>query len=501
VRKSTFFFLFSMVMLTSCEPTGRTPETVVIVSLDTTRRDQVSVYGHPLRTTPSLEALADDGVVFDQAIAVHTNTAPSHASMLTGLYPPAHGSINNGVPIFKGVPTLGETLSRHGFATAAFVSGKTLKAEVCGLERGFSLYDDRFEGWERRACATLRLTTRWLRRQNPQQPVFLFFHLFDPHFLYSPPPEFGSFGLDGRPIPPEPLTVDKLRQETQRDNRLWQQNVDEWTRRYDGEIAYADWAVGELMATLKEIGRYSKALIVVVSDHGETLAERPRVFDHGSRVTEEQIRIPLIVKFPDRSLAGRRVDHQVSQIDIVPTVLRQFDLPRLTSTPGIDLHRLAQDPSIPERPLFCMARREPERLTDLGFEVPGQHRWDGPESMLVAVRLPPHKLVDYAFLEDRDLRRLRDLVNDPAERKFFKNPEVETRLGRLLDHWWLRNWSGETSSNALLSPETTRMLEGLGYLDPSTEADDRTEPEEDSAAVFGSGFENGSPSEWSRVPK
>lgn len=501
VGRSSIAALISVAIVAGCGPdhhdTGAA-KTVVIVSIDTTRRDHLSVYGYPRPTTPSLETLADDSVVFDQAIAVHTNTAPAHATILTGLYPPQHGSINNGVLINDDVTTLGEVLSARGFATAAFVSGKTLKAEFSGLDRGFSVYDDRFDGWERRAEATLTPAGSWLRAQDNDRSVFLFFHLFDPHFLYSPPDPYDSIGLDGRIAPPEPLPVGKLRESTRRDSVFWRRNADEWVRRYDGEIAYADRAVGGILDVLRETGRYERATVVVVSDHGETLTERPRVFDHGCRVTEEQIDIPLIVKFPGSALAGTVVHEQVSQIDIAPTILRQLDLPALDASAGIDLRALAQHPNDDPRPLFVMARREPRRLTDLGFEVPDQRRWDGPESMLAAVRLPPYKLVDYAFLLESDLRRLRNLADDPAERSLVEDTAVTARLGKLLDEWWQHNWSNASPSGTGLSRKSTEMLEALGYMESPGGTSARAEPDDDSPEVFSNGFEDGSGSAWSR---
>jgi arylsulfatase A-like enzyme len=493
--------LIPLLALAGCGPerevADRTSETVVIISIDTARRDHLSVYDYPLSTTPNIERLAADGVVFDQAIAVHTNTAPAHASILTGLYPPQHGSMNNAVPIFDTVPTLAEILTDRGFATAAFVSGQTLKAEVCGLDRGFSIYDDRFDGWERRAASTEDLARDWLTAQEAGRPLFLFFHLFDPHFIYSPPGRFASFGLDEGEVAGEPLPADRLRESVVRDAEPWRRSMDEWTRRYDGEIAYADWAVGQLVTVLNDLGRYSTAIIIVVSDHGETLTERPRVLDHGGRVTEEQIRIPLIVKLPDRSRAGSRVEQQVSQIDIVPTVLAELDLPVPESLPGVDLRDLVQRPPDHERPLFCMARREPKRLRDLGFEVPDQRRWDGPESMLAAVRLPPYKLVDYAFLLDRDLQRLRNLERDPEERRFADNRAVESELARLLEAWWQRSWSGDSSSGTELDGDSIEMLQALGYMEVPEARRRRSGSENRGVEVFRDGFEAGAASAWS----
>ena len=495
--------LFALTVIAGCAPSHEfvsPADTIVIISIDTTRRDHLSVYGYPRRTTPYLEVLAADSVVFEQAIAVHSNTAPSHASILTGLYPPQHGSINNAVPIAPDVPTLAEILTSAGYDTAAFISGKTLKAEDCGLDRGFEKYDDHFKGWERRAETTLELARRWLLGRDADRPVFLFFHLFDPHFLYSPPTRFSNFGLEGATQPPEPTNAEELRNSTRRNGERWDRDMAEWTRRYDAEIAYADWAVGELLSTLQQLDRYSSATIVVVSDHGETLAERPRVLDHGCRVTEEQIRVPLIIKFSDRGLAGTRVAEQVSQIDITPTILRRIDRPAPADSPGVDLRKFAANPTAaPPRPLFSMARREPDRLSDLGFEVPQPRRWNGPESQLVSVRLPPFKLVDYGFQTEDGVRRLRNLTIDPLETGFVDDPEVTRSYGEMLDRWWLQNWSDERASAFELSRETTEMLEALGYMESSTVNSASDAGATGPTAVFESGFEDGDATAWDTI--
>lgn len=446
--------------------------TVVLISLDTTRPDHMSVYGYPRRTTPRLGEMAADGIVFDEAITVHTNTCPSHASMLSGLYPPSHGSLNNGVPIAEGFLTMPEIFAREGFATAAFVSGITLKAENCGLERGFGVYDDDFAGFARGARKTLGRARDWLSTVDPQTDIFVFFHLYDPHFEYNPPKEFLRFGSSSPPEEERPLKLDELRTRMLIDPRSAevQRSLHEWIRRYDGEIAYADWAVGELLDTLRAMGRYDGGLIVMVSDHGETLDERPWVFDHGSRVTEEQIRIPMILKLPDRALAGTRVEQPVSQVDILPTVLAQLGIAPPTEPVGWDLRGLVGDTDIPDRTTFVLARRVPKRMTDLGFDIPPPASPGRPGSQVLCARRPPYKLVDFGFMNPKKLLVGYDLSRDPEEKHGEiippdRLPPPFEALDQEMTAWWDRTWRPEAAPKTDIPEDRKEKLRALGYVD------------------------------------
>jgi len=478
--KDRLLLLFSclviLVPIGGCrqKQSGIIGQTVVLISLDTTRPDHMSVYGYPKPTTPRLKELAGDGVVFDQAIAVHTNTCPSHASMMTGVYPPTHGSLCNGVPVREDIPTMSELLEGQGFMTAAFVSGITLKAENCGLNRGFSTYDDHFDGFARGARATLNRTASWLWRQKSAEDIFLFFHLYDPHFEYNPPRGFSKFGLREGQSPRDPIKPVKLR------NRLAggeesadiHQSLKEWIRRYDGEIVFADWAAGQLLDTLKKMHRYDDALIIMVSDHGETLTERPWVFDHGSRVSEEQIRVPMIMKLPAGAFAGKRIPEAVSHIDLLPTVLAQLGISVPPGLAGMDLHDLFRGDgnTAEERTLFTMARRVPKRMTDYDLKVPQPDQPEKPGSQIIALRRPPFKVVDFGLGNQRKLMVLFDLDKDPKEETPIvldpdstQSPEKELQLA--LKTWWRMTWMPGAIVHHEIPEETAKLLRSLGYLE------------------------------------
>ncbi len=169
---------------------------IVIVSMDTTRADHLSLYGHPLPTTPHLDRFAKNALVFEQASTVVPLTGPSHASLFTSLFPHRHGAFRNGISLQDASITLAEHLKAHGYDTAAFVSGWTLREKICGLAQGFDLYDDRVPhryklvNRERFAAETNEAVFHYLNsRRESQNPLFLFVHYFDPHAPYRRHPE------------------------------------------------------------------------------------------------------------------------------------------------------------------------------------------------------------------------------------------------------------------------------------------------------------------------
>ncbi len=275
---------------------GRTaarPRNILLVTLDTTRPDHLGCYGDRAARTPNIDKIAAEGVRFDRAYSPVPLTLPSHASILTGLYPPGHGIRNNGRALAEGVRTLAEILKARGYASAAFVSSFSLDSRF-GLDRGFDVYDDdlgsaspyKTENAERRAEETSARASRWLG-QNAGRPFFCWVHFFDPHLPYDPPEPYKD---EFRDAP------------------------------YDGEIAYMDRSVGALRERLEELGHGGDTLIVVAGDHGEGLGDKVEI-GHGLFLYEETVRVPLIVRRPGSRPRPRTVDAAVRLVDVAPTIL------------------------------------------------------------------------------------------------------------------------------------------------------------------------------------
>jgi arylsulfatase A-like enzyme/tetratricopeptide (TPR) repeat protein len=284
--------------------TGRTARpaadslNVLLITLDTTRADRLGSYGYAGAKTPRLDALAGEGVRFARAYAPAPLTLPSHATILSGLYPAAHGVRNNGRELDPKFRTLAEILKGHGFATAAFVSSFSVDSRF-GLGRGFDVYEDTFQAAsplkgansERRAEETFALFSRWFDGAS-QGRFFAWVHYYDPHLPYDPPsPYKEEFG--GRP--------------------------------YDGEIAYMDRFVGAVLDRLEEKGVAGRTLVVVAGDHGEGLGDKVET-GHGIFLYEETVRVPFIVRNPGAFPRPRAVGSAVRLVDVAPTVLATLGL-------------------------------------------------------------------------------------------------------------------------------------------------------------------------------
>jgi len=278
---------------------------IILVTVDTTRADRMGFLGSNRGLTPHLDALARQGIVFEHAYSQAPLTPVSHATIFTGTYPQFHTVTDFGHPLPSLLPYVPEILQKSGYHTAAFIGSLILdpKANMApGFDRGFDHFDagfhqkhgpgeDRYHTIERRAGDVVAHAVTWIKK-NPKPPFFIWVHLYDPHAPYDPPAPFKTKFKDP----------------------------------YDGEVAYADASLGKLFEYLRQRGLYDRALITVMSDHGESLGAHGESM-HGIFLYDETIRVPLLFKLPDELLAGHRVSSQVRLVDVAPTLLSMLSLP------------------------------------------------------------------------------------------------------------------------------------------------------------------------------
>jgi len=417
---------------------------VVLVTLDTVRADRTEPYGARDAATPTLAALAAEGVVFEHAFAAAPVTLPAHATLLTGLHPPQHGVRHNGIHrLGAEATTLAERLAERGYRTAAFVSAAVLERRF-GLDQGFDVYDaDLSRGRprspravaERPAGATVDAALAWLGGlPDDGRPLFLWVHLYDPHADYEPP---------------EPY-AERFRE-----------------RPYDGEIAYADAEAGRLLAHPRLAAE--QAVAIAVGDHGEALGEHGEP-THAMLVYDATLRIPWVVRLPEGP-RGLRVGRPASQADLVPTVLDLLGLRVPAELPGESLVPAMEGRS----PEGEAGRSEPARANAVRGGRALADGGGGGRALYAESRVAHYV---YGWAKLATLRRgalkyiaapepeLYDVDRDPGELTNLAEgrPEDAARLAAELDAFLAAAGGGEAESAAPVDPSTAEALRSLGYL-------------------------------------
>lgn len=438
-------------------PESADPETprpnLLLITLDTTRADHLGSYGYERKTSPRLDELARDALVFDRAYSTSSWTLPAHASLLTGKFPSSHGAryhrdgalgLGDGLPDESGIlkryrvdplgsdgETLAELLGAEGYVTGAVVAGPWM-LEVFGLGRGFQSYDDDEIVMADSAENVVRgrLAAQVSKRAldfidaNAERPFFLFLNFYDPHLPFSDPDGLASLffpgGKSAYPVPKGILTME------------------EESAYYDGEIRYMDRFLGRVFDRLKKLDLYDRTWIIVTADHGELLGEQGGIISHGKSLYQGEVRIPLIVKYPKGEGKSGRSDRFVQLTDIMPMVAE----------------RLA-----PEKKLSAAHPQQ----GDVFAEVYPSHLTLGDEDWLMLVS-GEYKLLSKSngerllFDLSRDPREQKDLSADHSERVKAMNASLDAFLAGLPK-------AKGSEPRGEVDEETRRALESLGYLE------------------------------------
>ncbi len=418
------------VLLTSCgsssknesaAPAKLQPRNLVLVTIDTLRADHLGCYGYADIKTPTLDGLAQRGVLFEHAVTTTPLTPPSHASMFTGLYPYQHGVRNTGGFVLQSSSTtLAEMLQQQGWDTAAFVGASVLK-KVTGLNQGFAVYDDEMpkpdprkqlrEEPERPAGAVVDRAIHWLDTRSTEKPFFLWVHVFDPHVPYEPPAPYDK---------------------------------EYAAQPYDGEIAYADHELGRLFDTVAKKAPADNTLIAVLADHGESLGDHGE-YTHGVFLYDATLHIPFLLVGPGVP-AKVRVKQQVRTIDLLPTLFALLggvppaEVEGTSLTPTFEGQEVNTEPSYHETlfPKMNMGWAELRAMRT--------NRWK-------YIRAPRKELYD--------------LVADPGETTNIieQHTDEAARLEQELEQTALKGEDGGEKVKAKMADEKTMsQLKSLGYL-------------------------------------
>jgi len=391
---------------------------IVLISIDTLRSDHLPAYGYKGVETPAIDALRADAVLCERAFSHYPITLPSHASILSGLLPTQHGVRDNvGYP-YDGDrhPTLARLLKSAGYETGGAVSTFILR-RATGIAAGFDFYEDsiavqggeRLDELQRPGTETARLGLDWIRGRSGK-PFFFFLHLYEPHTPYTPPEPWRSRYRD---------------------------------RPYDGEIATADSIVGGFLRELSRLGIYDRAVVVLLSDHGEGLSEHGER-QHGFLLYRETLQVPLLLKLPGGARKGETITVPVGLSDVAPTLLALAGVERPREMTGIPL-------------LDLLGKAAPSRDIYSETFYPRLHLGWSDLASLIGGR--------YHYIEGPD-PELYDLAHDHGERVNLRDRERRTFAAlRTALKPYDRNLQAPRAD-----PETARKLASLGYLGGSAAA-------------------------------
>jgi arylsulfatase A-like enzyme len=332
---------------------------VLWIVLDTVPAKRMSLYGYSQPTTPQLDQFAQSGVVFQRCMSTSPWTLPGHGSMFTGFMPRAQTS-DWTVALDSTHPTIAQALQQHGYATAGFGANTYYLSAEFGLGRGFGRFREprkwlmqaikssqlaeslakrtilpiwrgRIVG-QKNAAELNRECLGWLDQRPLDRPYCVFLNYIDTHGPYVPPADFDSKFGSPRPRNRFPNTaLLKLPD--------GQEQLQQLTKAYEACLAYVDDQVGRLLAELKTRGLLDNTLVIIVGDHGEQLGENG-IMGHANSLYLPQIHVPLILSYPPRLPAGRRVEAVVSYIDLPATVTELLALPVSTPFPRSSLVKL-----------------------------------------------------------------------------------------------------------------------------------------------------------------
>jgi len=393
----------------------RSTAPVILISIDTLRADRLPAYGYESVKTPAIDTFFEDSVVFDACYAHCPQTLPSHTCILTGQLPFEHGVRDNiGFNVKPDQVTSASLLAAQGFDTGGFVSSYVMRSET-RLGIGFTTYDAKMKRekaqvtiaeLQRKGEQTIALAREWVDGRDPSRRFFLFLHLYEPHTPYAPP---------------EPYATEYA------------------GRLYDGEIAYTDRLIGDFLNFLRDRDLYDRSIIIFTSDHGEGLGDHGES-EHGVFIYNASIHVPLAIKFPENTYAGKRVATPVQHIDLLPTLLDFYGLPARPALQGTSLLRAMQGDlkraiySESLYPLYHFGWSELYALRDGAYEF---------------VKAPKEEMYD--------------LKSDAAERDNLasKLAEKAGQYRRRVD----QVIAGQTiEAPAEMTPEELESLQALGYI-------------------------------------
>ena len=465
--------LLGLLTLTACGKGLPEGPNIILITPDTTRADHLGCYGYERATSPQLDKLAKESVVFERAYAVSSWTMPTHASLFTGKYPSAHGAkynpegvlkLTHGIsqnpawdkyranPIADNEVTLAAILSGHGYATGGVAGGPWMKKPF-RLNKGFQFYDDdNITELNGRDAKDLTEVAKGFIDRNSERPFFLFMNYYDAHGPFVPRGEYlKKFRNLGPAFESAKSKVRKSEELNPEEHRVILNAF------YDSEIAYVDAYLGQLFDHLRAKGIWEDTWIIITADHGELMGDpllgESALYGHGNSLSEAEIRIPMIVKFPGKNARTGRDNTPVQQTDVMPSILKEL---------GIELPAVLMD-SMQGVPFDRQSRRAIfSEVYPLPMMNAGNQDWRHKGNWRVL--LDGNKKFTWG---SNGRNYLIDLATDPEEKHNLLQPgsEEEKRMTRLLNKL-LKGLPkpGGVGDVDDLPDDVINQLKGLGYL-------------------------------------
>jgi arylsulfatase A-like enzyme len=442
---------------------GGTGTNVILICVDTLRADHLSCYGYARETSPSIDALAADSVLFEQAYASSPWTLPSHVALMTGRHGVHHQVYHENERMDPGMPTLAEIFASQQYACAAFTGGGFV-SPVFGFSRGFDTYDVGAGGVFHQDSAerVFQAASGWLDRFG-ERDFFLFLHTYQTHSPYACPPPYKVKYLNDDSLWGH---VDLIQHLGGKENlfrelpELERQNIIDL---YDGEISYTDdQLIRPLLAKLTETGLYDKTLIIFLSDHGEEFYEHGG-WGHGHSLYDESLKVPLIVKFPDSRYKAQRCGNIVSLVDLMPTILDVMGWDSLEN--GLDGRSL-----IP----FLTGDETEDRvfLADVGsnvldFHLPQRIATNRGQTKLILSQRSRAEDLEFFITPPPQIGpvELYDLSLDPGETLNLadQKPDLASKVIRWLNDFYAQAKKSRVSK-VEIDESVKEQLKALGYI-------------------------------------
>jgi len=425
---------------------------IVLITADTLRADYLGCYGNERVETPTLDRLSKEGVLFEQVYTAANITNPAHISILTSLFPRAHGIYTNMDRLDDQFTILSQILQKHDYYTGAILSAPWLSHGVTGLNRGFDEFHE--ATYNKRAGITTAEAIEFVTK-NRGETFFLWLHYFDPHTRYDPPSPFSTrYSVLQKSLPGEKTLLEKhawLQIPALKEHYVpWLENVtdeDYPVGQYCGEIAYMDSELKKLLDRLKTLEIDKETMVVFTADHGEALGEHDIYYDHRG-LWEPSVRIPLIIRYPDRLPEGKRVSSPVRCVDIMPTIMDLSGIPLSDAggIEGVSLVPLIQGKATGDSPIVS--------------EHAGR--------CAISICRGNWKLIDTYNNMDFLIpgKVLYNLETDPEEQVnlYDKEPDIAAELERELEAWWYEKEKGSPAPGEI-SERMRDNLKAMGYLE------------------------------------